>query len=241
MKLAFLISIISLTAPLTSRAVDPAEKDISTLCPNLELLSHHVKKCQLNPLFIKAANVCLAKLNSEINTKTSSLAVAMGQKNQNTESTQAAKLENHAENLANSKYSLENLRKDSQKIREKIVAYQENMIRAGAVNKKLAAQLSQPFLKILEGFPCYKNNNEVITGYIKQVDEKIQQIEIALGGVSGLANRTIASKEAIGQDSSGQQGPARGTKGLGSSSQAAPAQTSKSSITGVEEDSVKRK
>lgn len=195
--------ILLLTSALFTVQASAAETEIAKLCPDLNALHRAVNKCQLNPFFVKASNNCLAKLDSEIKLQTAALTGAMNAANAASASAQAGKLVNHGQNLASSKASLESLRGAARQVRDKLVGYRENMVRAGDVSMEFSKKLGKTFNSILEGFPCYRDSHAAITKYVTAAEKKIAELDQAIGGTGALAGRTDSSTKLVGTSSAG--------------------------------------
>lgn len=209
-----------------------AADNIARFCPDLHRLNQAVKQCRLNPVFVKAANACMAKLTAEVNLQSNALALAMEKAGQGSAAAQAGKIANHGQNLAASRASLEALKLSALEVREKLVAYSENMLRAGDVNKDLSRKLGKTFNSILESFPCYRDNHAAISRYITSTDAKISEISRALGGVGALADRTNNNAELIGTDSASNLGRVRNGAAAVSVPRAPASKRPASTITG---------
>lgn len=235
MRIFFLLLSFLFTPPASA-----AERDFARLCPDLHALTRAVNQCKLNPFFTKASNVCLAKLGAEIKTETASLASAMKAANSASASAQAGKLVNHGQNLASSKASLEALRAAAMQVRDKLLGYRDHMRRAGDVSKDFSKRLSPGFNAILESFPCYRDNHAAITRYVTATEGKISELDVALGGVSGLASRTDLNTRQVGSDSASGLKAVNNGSAEGAGARKPASRKPGSTITGVKEDARKR-
>lgn len=217
---------------LSLSAEAAAADNITRFCPDLHRLNQAVKQCRLNPVFVKAANACMAKLTAEVSLQTRALALAMEKAGQNSAAAQAGKIANHGQNLATSRASLEALKLSAVQVREKLAAYRENMLRAGDVNKDLSRKLGKTFNSILESFPCYRDNHAAISRYINSTDDKISEISRALGSVGTLAERTGNNAALIGTDSASGLGRVRNGAAAVPAHRAPAAKKPASTITG---------
>jgi hypothetical protein len=180
----FLPGIVLLTGSLTFAAPPPPP-----YCAPLTFLLPEVPLCKGNPLFVNAADKCLAKLEAETKTIYSAgLASKMAGLDAASASGQRSKQENALGDLTGSIATLKALLVKARAGKFETGQYLKRLVWPAGMPETLVRRLG--VADLLEEIPCYAQNQAALEARIATWEKKIQELETALDESNRLAART---------------------------------------------------
>lgn len=204
-------------------------------CHSLAEIAKNVRDCGENVYFAKAAQVCLGKIERDIETKKALLTLVMQASGAAAGSAQAARIENNSHNLADLRSSIEELSAHAVQARREVSNYSLNLDLAGPFNERSAEKIG--ILKLLRKFPCYKDNRSALAEVVTRLDNRITEFSKVIASARELEVRSTASMKNLETNSLTRAASNRSPAALGAPRYASPPPVAKkgpSSITGTE-------
>ncbi|MGZ3654328.1 MAG: hypothetical protein ACXVCS_02165 [Bdellovibrionota bacterium] len=168
--------------PLIAGASGAEDK---SYCYSLPDLASKVKDCQQNVFFVKAADACIAKLDSEIKSQQALLSAAMLLSGANATSAQSGRMANSSADLAQMQSTLQSLETEANTARAEIVNYAQNFTYAGPVSHEFAERFHMT--RFLQKFPCFANSQSLLVDDVKQIDTQVASLDKARQNAAQMA------------------------------------------------------
>jgi hypothetical protein len=204
-------------------------------CVSLDDLAHKVKTCSANVLYAKAAQICVEKLERDIDAQKAMLALAMGLTSQHTADAQGARIENNSRNLADLRAGIETLEGYAAHARAEVVNYSENFLYAGKISKPMAAKLG--IEKTLRKFHCFSSNRAALGQVVGILDGRLAEFKKLKGSALAMEAKDTANLKKLDSGSLTSAVSNRAPAATGAPRLASPPPVAKkgpSSITGTE-------
>ncbi len=177
-------------------ALHPAAfAETKSYCKALPELTSGVKDCQQNVYFAKSAQLCLDKMEKQIQSEQAFLNALMLLNNTATASSQSARIRNNSTNLTGLRATMEKLMADARTVRQEIVEYSKYFVYAGPISQAKAQQLNLE--GYLQKFKCFSRNREALAQVVKIVDERIAEFDKVTKAAAGLEAQDSAHLEQL--------------------------------------------
>ncbi len=203
------------------------------VCPALPVVQEKVQGCSMNPIYAKAASICLNTLDQKIQFQQAALTAAIQSNNAKATSAQTAKIVNNSDNLRNTVSALSSLLAEANLARAELLVFDANLVMPGGMSPESARKLRVD--AFLGAFPCYKDSHNAVAGAVAQLDTKIRDLQKTLSasglllnsGAQSLTKMDSASPARAPATATGVSAPAH------NAAKKAPAGDTSSDITGT--------
>lgn len=211
-----------------------AEEDAPSYCHSLRKLAPQVKTCNKNAIFAKAAQLCVTKIETEINLQKALLAQMMAASSAAAGSAQAARIANNGQNISNLLASIEKLTSYARQARQEVITYADNFRYPGSITKEMAE--SRGLGNVFRSFTCYKNNFLAVEEVVTTFNTRIQEFQQVLASARALEARTAVALKHVDSSSVNGKVSNRAPASAGTPGKAPPPKGKQgpSSITGTE-------
>jgi hypothetical protein len=206
-----------------------------TYCHPLDYLQKSVKDCADNHTFVEAANLCLQKIDRDVQAYQTALAANMQAANAAAADAQSSRITNNGTNLTNMNATLTALLASAQLARTQLVGYEQNFVWPGPLPySAVHAMGAEGFLG---QFSCYGETKKYMDAALTKLDGKIlslQKTATEAAKLDKLSGKSAGSLKSSTYSKTVQQGraPAQELPKY-KPGQNAPAQ---GNVTGVEAD-----
>jgi hypothetical protein len=220
-----------IVALLMSTSAGAAEHAV---CSGLAQLAAQVKDCQQNSFYVRAADACLGKLESDISAQQALLSAAMLLTNATADSSQSARMANSTQDLSQMQATLQDLENEAQQAAVEIKNYSINFKYAGPISQAFAARYHME--KFLGKFPCFANSQAMLTDDLQRISKHVAELDGARQTAAKMAAVNGVNQKKLDASSLSVAAHGRSTASVpaGPSIRAATPSGSASSITGTE-------
>ena len=149
----------------------PAHAELDYCTPK-NRVDPYVQYCYQNDYFVKAADLCLDKFQSEVNSFQKKLTNSFRYHDSASVSAQHRKLDNTAQDLSDTDATLRELIQRAKYARENILRYRKTIILPGAANPE---ELGAAY-RLYADTPCYRENRQALEGRVALLDKKITEL-----------------------------------------------------------------
>jgi hypothetical protein len=225
---------ISLSAAFAALLISTAASAADhAVCSGLAQLAAQVKDCQQNSFYVRAADACLTKLESDISAQQALLSAAMLLSNATADSSQSARMANSAQDLGQMQSTLTSLENEAQQAASEIKNYSVNFKYAGPISQAFAARFHMD--KFLGKFPCFANSQAMLTDDLKKISQHVAELDGARQTAAKMAAVNGVNQKKLDASSLSATAHGRGTASYSSApARAGTPSGSASSITGTE-------
>lgn len=203
-----IVTALSLLIPSLAGA---AEKPY---CVPLAEVDSQVEFCYQNEFYTQAAELCLQKLQNDVNQTQAQLARGFTRNDAASASAQRLKQQNMKQDLHETNVGFLGLLARAKRARAELSAYVRTMILPGAPSEDIA---SDPVIfAIMSRSACYANNRVRLEQQIADLDKKISELQAANGQTVQLHQAAQNNLQRLGDEPNRRPASVRATVGQGS-------------------------